>query len=107
MDDVAAMSMGVNDISAHVTYWELRHGGDATEDGKVDVSDLGALATNFGLSGKVWVDGDFTGDGTVDVSDLGVLATEFGYGTAAAVPEPATLSMLVLGALALLIRRRK
>ncbi|MEA1951342.1 MAG: hypothetical protein U9N87_08155, partial [Planctomycetota bacterium] len=73
--------------------------GDANEDGSVDVSDLGILATNYDAgSGFGWGDGDFTGDGLVDVSDLGILATNYGMGTAAqAVPEPATLSLLLLG----------
>ena len=71
--------------------------GDANEDGYVDVSDLGILATNYGVgSGKEWGDADFTGDGLVDVSDLGILATN--YGTVPppqAVPEPSTLAGLL------------
>jgi uncharacterized protein (DUF2141 family) len=56
--------------------------GDANGDGKVDVSDLGILAANYGLlSGAAWVQGDFNGDARVDVSDLGILAANYGYGT--------------------------
>jgi hypothetical protein len=51
--------------------------GDASGNGVVDVSDLGALATNFNQSPRGPRDGEFTGDGMVDVSDLGVLATNF------------------------------
>jgi beta-glucanase (GH16 family) len=56
-------------------------GGDANFDGKVDVGDLGVLATNFGVtSGATWASGDFTADGRVDVADLGQFATNYGYG---------------------------
>lgn len=85
--------------------------GDANADGNVDVSDLGILATNYGtIGGAEWEDADFNDDGKVDVSDLGILATAYGGGSAsqAAVPEPATLSMLLaMSGLALLWRRRR
>src|SRR5581483_7536640 len=48
--------------------------GDANLDGKVDVSDLGRLATGWQTS-QNWTGGDFNYDGLVDVSDLGRLAT--------------------------------
>lgn len=110
--------------------------GDANFDGKVDVSDLGILATNYGnLSGQKWSTGDFTFDGGVDVSDLGVLATDYGMGTGmsaaqaslqfqsdlklvesedptfakeiGAVPEPGSLSLLGVVAIGLVGRRRR
>ncbi len=73
--------------------------GDANQDGAVDVSDLGILATHYGAtSGKEWAQGDFTGDGAVDVSDLGVLATHYGETAVAAnVPEPASFAILTVG----------
>jgi hypothetical protein len=59
--------------------------GDANKDGKVDVSDLGILAANYGVtSGATWSTGDFNGDGKVDVSDLGILAANYGTGTGTA-----------------------
>ena len=84
-------------------------GGDADCNGQVDVSDLGILATNYGDDrGLGWEDGDFNADGVVNVSDLGILATNYGNGTTAqAVPEPSTLSLLLLGAIALVWRRRR
>jgi hypothetical protein len=57
--------------------------GDANGDKKVDVSDLGILAANYGGTGKTWELGDFSGDGKVDVSDLGILAAHYGTGTGA------------------------
>jgi len=59
--------------------------GDANKDGKVDVSDLGILAANYGTtSGAAWAMGDFNNDGKVDVSDLGILAANYGTGTGTA-----------------------
>jgi hypothetical protein len=51
--------------------------GDANQDGAVDVSDLGILATNWQTSGRKFSQGDFNYDGTVDVTDLGILATNW------------------------------
>jgi hypothetical protein len=58
--------------------------GDANHDNKVDVSDLGILAANYGTTaGATWEQGDFNHDGKVDVSDLGILAANYGTGTGA------------------------
>ncbi len=85
----------------------VRTPGDANEDGYVDVTDLGILATNYGAgSGFAWGDGDFTDDGIVDVSDLGILATNYGtVPPAQAVPEPSMLVSLLALALAGFITR--
>ena len=87
--------------------------GDFDEDGDVDVSDLGILATNYGTtSGATWGMGDATGDGAVDVSDLGILATEYGHGTSfstasSAVPEPGAIVLLVALGMSLAVIRRR
>ena len=54
---------------------------DGNNDGRVDVADLGILASNFNENpadpgGRAG--GDFNGDGTVNVTDLGLLATHYG-----------------------------
>jgi hypothetical protein len=106
-------------ITVAYTYY-----GDANLDGQVDVTDLGALATNWQTS-NVWAGGDFNYDNFVDVSDLGALATNWQLGVGnplgsgsleaamaavglgnVSVPEPASFGLLGLGLAALASRRR-
>jgi hypothetical protein len=73
--------------------------GDANKDGKVDVSDLGILAANYGATaGATWETGDFNNDNKVDVSDLGILAANYGTGTGAALDFNADAKALGLAA---------
>jgi hypothetical protein len=87
--------------------------GDATGDHQVNMTDFGAIARNWGQSGKAWSDGDFNGDGVVDTVDFGIMARNWGWTLPPAIPtlsetpipEPATLLLLALGGL-VLVRRR-
>jgi hypothetical protein len=97
---------------------------DANLDGVVDSTDLSILIGGYGNTGATWDQGDFNGDGVVDSTDLSILIGAYGndppwltddqssssdVGTAA-VPEPATLSLLVLGGLGFVVgavRRRR
>lgn len=121
---VGSLDLGGGNVEVRYTL-----SGDTNLDAKVDVADLGNLATNYGAtSGKVWEQGDFDYNDTVDVADLGSLATNYGLdlgggassdgatlvaqslatvSAGAAVPEPTSLGLLALGATALLGRRRR
>ena len=87
--------------------------GDANKDGKVDGSDVTILAGNWqvGVSdGQTanWGMGDFNGDGKVDGSDVTILAGNWQSGvttSAASVPEPSTL-ILLLGMVFMFCKRR-
>ena len=80
--------------------------GDFDLDGDIDTTDLTILATNFGV-GTTWAQGNANCDLVIDTTDT-ILATNFGFvASADAIPEPATLSLLALGALSLLRRWRK
>jgi hypothetical protein len=131
---------GIGSLALGPTQTEVRFTllGDTNLDGKVDVTDLGNLASNYGAtSGATWVQGDTNYNGAVDVSDLGNLASNYGgqlatspsfggggsaepaamvasslasvatVSSSAAVPEPASLGLIGLGAVGLLGRRRR
>ena len=80
--------------------------GDTDLDRDVDLSDYSKLAINFDPVGFLgphgWNDGNFDADNDVDLSDYNALAAGFnpaGYG--AAVPEPASVCLLLAGVLLL------
>jgi hypothetical protein len=91
--------------------------GDANNDQKVDGSDVTILAGNWqaGVDGAIvadWSMGDFNGDGKVDGSDVTILAGNWQAGvtaTAATVPEPSTIVLLlgIFASLAILRRVKK
>ena len=87
--------------------------GDTNLDGKVDFSDLLALAQHFGTSnGGTWQTGSFYGDGMVNFSDLLVLAQHYGESfsepaTASAVPEPTLTAVGAAAIAATGVRRRR
>ena len=78
--------------------------GDFNLDGTVSLLDLGILGDHYDMLGG-WASGDANGDSIVVLLDLGVLGDHYSYDRAA-IPEPATLSLLALGGVALLKRRK-
>ena len=83
--------------------------GDADGDGDVDDDDLSIVLANWGLAPQgeeACRVGDFTGNGMVNDSDLSVVLAHWTGALSPAVPEPATLTVVALGAVALLRRKR-
>jgi len=103
--------------------------GDADLDGSVNLNDLIRLANSYGsTSGAKWTQGDFDYDGSVNLNDLIILANNYGSSlgldlpmsdfpadfqadlaqafSGAAVPEPASATLLLTITLGVLARRR-
>ena len=81
--------------------------GDFNLDGLVNATDLAIMNPNFGLSGKLYSDGNGNCDTVVNGTDLAILAGNIGFAApTGAIPEPATMGLVVLGTLALLRRKR-
>lgn len=111
IEDFGGLSVTGTDLLMRMTLK-----GDANLDGSVNFNDLLSLAQNYGQS-AFWWGGDFTHDGNVDFNDLLPVAQNYGtsllsdgsltFDTAmdfqfdwtlarSMVPEPGTLSLLVL-----------
>lgn len=99
-------------FSETANAWFLAHGagaslaplnGDADENGTVAFADYQLLEANFGQFDRTWAQGDFNGDFAVTFADYQMLEANFGK----SIPEPASLSLLAAGILALVGRKRR
>ena len=74
--------------------------GDADLDGNVDAEDFLVWNNNKFLETDAWCSGDFDGSGFVDGGDFFVWnANKFMSATPPAVPEPASLALLMVALL--------
>jgi len=96
-DGVYAVRVTLHDVLA----------GDCDLDGDVDDSDLAAIEAGLNRADAEWPDGDMTFDGAVDHLDYLVWKDNAGAAVPGALPEPATVTLIALGALALAGRRRR
>ena len=85
--------------------------GDVNGNGIVNAVDLDLFEGQFGGAPDPNFSADFDGNGIVDLDDFAILRGNWGFGVVPtapeAAPEPATMSLLALGGLAVLRRRRR
>jgi len=93
-------------------YGAMGVAGDCDEDGLLELADLLTVRANLGSEGQ-WSDGDFDFDGHVGAADYVALKRSWtaagaagGGAGPAGVPEPASLILLAVGAVAVIGRPR-
>jgi len=110
------------DVDLTTVFVKYTYLGDVNLDGKVDDNDVTIAVLDYdrGLADThTWQEGDVSGyDGKIDDNDITALVLNYGAGwrsgmggplgeTTAAVPEPAALSLLAAGLLAITFRKRR
>ena len=104
--DKADVTAWLSDAAEYNGFSEAYLEGDANLDGSVDAGDLNNLALSWRQDVAFWSAGDFNVDGRVGAADLNALALNWRSGVAAAasapaVPEPSSITLLLLGVCAI------
>jgi len=91
--------------------------GDNNLDGEIDILDLDLFGQGWQGADPGWLFGDYDGSGEIDIIDLDLFGQFYDLPPTVAaalmslrspcVPEPETISLATLAALAFLIRKRK
>ena len=110
--DDADVTAWLSDAAEHNGFREAYLEGDANLDGSVDASDLNNLALSWRQDVAFWSAGDFNVDGSVGAADLNALALNWRRSIAAtasapAVPEPSSITLLLLGVCATYLKPLK
>jgi uncharacterized protein YjbI with pentapeptide repeats len=112
--DVAGLgAVTQDDVTYELNHYFHTSYGDANLDRSTDFVDFQTLLNHWQNSGPGigWAQADFNGDGVVDFMDFQMLLNYWnpmGWNFAPSeAPEPASLSLILLGGLALLRRSRK
>jgi hypothetical protein len=98
-----------DDVTYELNHYFLTNYGDANLDTATGFVDFQTLLNNWQHSGAGWAQGDFNGDGTVDFLDFQNLLNYWSPGgwnfAPSEAPEPASVTLILLGGLALLRRK--
>ncbi len=81
--------------------------GDLSDDGFIGQDDLDIVLGEWGDTVVPSSQADPSGDGFVGQGDLDIVLADWGEGESQKIPEPASASLLLLGALAMLRRRKR
>jgi len=108
----AGQAVDATSVLARYTWW-----GDANLDGIIDANDYDVIDKSylFPPASMGWWTGDFNYDGCIDANDFDRIDKAYLFqtgpladgGAPAPTPEPATLALVVLGGLAMRVRRRR
>ena len=96
---------GVDEVTVMYTLY-----GDSNLDGSVNGTDLNAVLSYYNQSSEIWNHGDFNYDGSVNGTDLNTVLSNYNQSlssSTAAVPEPSTLLLLLLGVVGMLAWRKR